>query len=172
MIFKLRIISDEVETFLRIIEIQENDTFLILHTVIQEVCGFDNSQMTSFFVSNQEWEKRYEITLMDMKDDVNPTLIMASTQLNQHISNIDDTLIYTFDQFNDRSLFITLTAIKEEDKDAAYPRCTHKTGTPPPMYKDDINSLFDDLQFDDDDSFDTDEFSEEGYEDYYNDDEV
>ncbi|MCK9562338.1 MAG: plasmid pRiA4b ORF-3 family protein [Bacteroidales bacterium] len=172
MIFKLRIISDEVETFLRIIEIQENDTFLVLHTAIQEACGFDNSEITSFFVSNNEWEKLYEITLMDMKDDENPTLLMATTPLHEHITQVDDTLIYTFDQFSDRSLFITVTAIKEEEQGNAYPRCTHKTGTPPLMQHDNIDALFDSLQYDDNDAFDSQDFDDEEFEDYYDDDEM
>lgn len=169
MIFKLRIISDEVETFLRIIEIQENDTFLVLHTAIQEACGFENSEITSFFVSNNEWEKLYEITLMDMKDDENPTLLMATTPLNNHITNVDDTLIYTFDQFSDRSLFITVTAIKEEEQGNAYPQCTHKAGTPPVMLNDDIDALFDSLQNDDNEEFESHDFADEEFEDYYDD---
>lgn len=173
MIYKLRIISDEVETFMRVIEIQESDSFLVLHTAIQEACGYNNTQMTSFFVSNQQWEKLTEITLMDMHDDENKILIMNSCNLNDYISDINDTLIYTFDHFNDRSLFITLTAIKDEEIDCAYPRCTHKAGTPPEMTKDDdISSLFNDLLLDDDFS-DDDFIADEDFNEYndYEDDE-
>ncbi|MDR0940754.1 MAG: plasmid pRiA4b ORF-3 family protein, partial [Bacteroidales bacterium] len=114
MMYKLRIISDENELFVRTIEISETDTFLSLHNAIQQACDYDESQMASFFISNDDWDKLQEITLMDMCDEETKTLAMDSTILNEHIKQVDDKLIYVFDFFADRAMVITLTDIVKE----------------------------------------------------------
>ncbi|MFO7869702.1 MAG: hypothetical protein R6U95_10435 [Bacteroidales bacterium] len=156
MIFKLRIISDEVETFFMIVEIDKKNTFASLHSLIQKECCFKNDQISSFFVSNDEWEKGHEITLLDMNDEYSTTSTMSDTLIHEHITSLNDRLIYIFDQFNDRGLFITVTEVMDKNEDTDYPVCTHKTGNPPTMSEDDIISLlrdseeiFDDLSEDD-----------------------
>ncbi|MFW5851401.1 MAG: IS1096 element passenger TnpR family protein [Bacteroidota bacterium] len=151
MILKIRIISDEVETFFMNIEIDESDTFSSLHNLIQKECNFKNEHISSFFISNDDWEKGHEITLLDMGDESPNTSVMSETSLHEHITSIDDKLIYIFDQFNDRGLFITVIDISEEQEDVDYPVCSHKTGNPPELTEDDIISLLQDSEdiFDD-----------------------
>jgi hypothetical protein len=150
MILKIRIISDEVETFFMNIEIDESDTFLSLHNMIQKECNFKNEQISSFFISNDDWEKGHEITLLDMGDENPSTSIMSDTSLQEHITSLNDKLIYVFDQFNDRGLFITVIDICNEQADIDYV-CSHKTGNPPELTEEDIISLLKDSEdlFDD-----------------------
>ena len=96
MIYKFRIISDENELFSRTIEISEDDTFLSFHKAILKACDFKDSEMTSFFVSNDEWDKEQEITLFDMGAEDTGTIPMQKTKLNEFISNKEDKLIYQF----------------------------------------------------------------------------
>ncbi|HRS19689.1 MAG TPA: hypothetical protein P5243_09305 [Bacteroidales bacterium] len=149
MIYKFRVISDENETFLRIIEISKNDTFLKLHDAIIAACDYDPAQMTSFFVSNKDWEKLQEITLFDMKDESTKTIPMHKAVLKDYVSKVDDTLIYIFDFFADRALFLTLVEIKKEDPKMHYPVCSYETGNPPIQMLQDENEftqMFNDLE--------------------------
>ncbi|MCL2328041.1 MAG: plasmid pRiA4b ORF-3 family protein [Bacteroidetes bacterium] len=176
MIYKLRIISDENELFARTIEISENDTFLSLHKAIQDACDYNNAQIASFFVSDDDWDKLQQITPMDMCDEDTKTLPMEKEVLNQHITKVDDKLIYQFDFLGDRALFITLTDIVKPKAKVEYPICSHEIGNAPlqTLHDDDeFAEMFNDLEegedfdeFDDlDDEFDE-EFDDEGYDDF------
>ena len=50
MVYKFRIISDEVDDFLREIKIDSEATFYDLHEAILKCTGYKDDQMTSFFI--------------------------------------------------------------------------------------------------------------------------
>jgi len=169
MIFKFRIISDENETFLRTIEISEKDSFLSLHNAIQASCKYDNTQMASFFISNNDWDKLEEITLFDMMDDSIKTVPMNKAILHDYAKAIEDKIIYSFDFFADRSLFLTLMEIKKEDPKVTYPICSHSTGNPPLQLlndEDEFSQMFNDLETGEDMSEFDDFEDEESKEDF------
>jgi hypothetical protein len=66
MVYKFRILSDEVDDFVREIAIDADATFLDLNNAILESTGYSASEMTSFFLCNDDWEKETEITLIEM----------------------------------------------------------------------------------------------------------
>ena len=57
MIYKFRIVSDEVDNFKREICIDSDASFLELHDAILDSVGFSKDQMTSFFICDDDWEK-------------------------------------------------------------------------------------------------------------------
>ena len=57
MRFKIKFISDEVEGFLREIEINDDASFLDLNQAVLKACDYPDDQMTSFFLCNDEWER-------------------------------------------------------------------------------------------------------------------
>ena len=61
--------SDEVENFKREIQIDADATFLDLRNAICDCTGYDKSQMSSFFLCDEGWERDKEITLEDMGSD-------------------------------------------------------------------------------------------------------
>ena len=63
MIYKFRIVSDEVDNFRREIQIDAESTFLDFKNAICESVGFDKNQMSSFFICDNSWEKEKEITM-------------------------------------------------------------------------------------------------------------
>ena len=69
MIFLFRIISDENPDFFRDLVAGDSDTFLDFHNSLQKELGYDPSQLASFFITNENWEKEREITLIDMTED-------------------------------------------------------------------------------------------------------
>ena len=52
MVYKFRLLSDEVEDFRRDIEIDSDATFMELHEAILKSAGYPDDQMTSFFICN------------------------------------------------------------------------------------------------------------------------
>ena len=103
MIYKFRIVSDEVDNFKREICIDSDATFLELHDAILDSVGFTKDQMTSFFICDDDWEKKTEVTLMDMgKDSDEDTWIMASTRLSELIEDEGQRLVFVFDYHADR----------------------------------------------------------------------
>ena len=131
MIYKFRLLSDEVEDFRRDIEIDSDATFHDLHKAILEATGYNDDQMTSFFLCDDRWEKEQEITLEDMgtRSDED-SWIMRETIIGDMIEEEKQHLIYVFDPLADRVFFIELSKIKYgENLDAA--RCTKSIGEAP-----------------------------------------
>ena len=57
MVYKFRLLSDEVEDFRRDIEIDSDATFLDLHKAILESVNYPDDQMTSFFICDENTKK-------------------------------------------------------------------------------------------------------------------
>jgi len=134
MIFLFRIISDENSDFLRDLVAGGSDTFLDLHEVLQEELGYDPTQLSSFFITNQQWEKEQEITLIDMNQDPDiETFTMEQVTLEEHIGEIGQRLLYLFDFFSDRAFFIELIEKAEELSPRPTPFIAHREGDPPPQ---------------------------------------
>ena len=66
MVIKFRILSDEVDNFVREIAIDSEASFLDLHNAILDCVSYTKDQITSFFICNEDWEKEKEITLIEM----------------------------------------------------------------------------------------------------------
>ena len=63
MIYRFTIISDEVDDFVREIQIDPEATFFDLHEAILKAANYTNDQMTSFFICDDDWEKEKEENL-------------------------------------------------------------------------------------------------------------
>ncbi len=168
MTISLRFISAEDDNFIREVKIDGEATFLDLHYFIQESLNFDQSQMASFFMTDEDWQKNEEITLIDMvMDEGRKSLIMCDIPLNQLILEVKQRMIYTFDLFNDRNLFIEVHGM--DDLPCPTPKCTKANGPAPEQL--DMNMLLEDtmgetsnnetFDFDDEDyGFDEDDFND------------
>ena len=132
MVYKFRLLSEEVKDFVRDVEIRSNQTFYDFHLIIQDDLGFDNSQIASFFLANSNWEKQKEFTLFDMSDGKNRTMVpMDKAILRDYISEQKQRLIYVFDFFNERSFYIELTDMQKEILYTDYPAVIFSKGNPP-----------------------------------------
>ena len=152
MVFKFRLLSDEVKDFVRDIEIRADQTFFDFHRIIQDDLGYDNSQIASFFLTNSKWEKEREFTLFDMSDGENKSLIpMDKAILKNYLHDQQRRLIYVFDFFNERTFFIELTDIQKEILYSDYPAVVFSKGNPPQqiIFSNTNNLSFSDLDIED-----------------------
>lgn len=131
MIYKFRLLSDEVEDFRRDIEIDSDASFLDLHKAILSSVNYPDDQMTSFFICNDNWIKEVEITLEDMgsrSDEDN--YVMADTVISDLIEEEKQHLMYVFDPLADRVFFMELSKI-EFGKSLDEARCVKTIGDAP-----------------------------------------
>ncbi|MCD8261793.1 MAG: plasmid pRiA4b ORF-3 family protein [Bacteroides sp.] len=130
MIYRFTLISDEVDDFVREIQINPETTFFDFHEAILKAVNFSNDQMTSFFLCDENWEKEKEITLEEMDD--NPEMdswIMKDTLLSELIEEEKQKLLYVFDYLAERVFFIELSEIVT-GKDIQGAKCTKREGEP------------------------------------------
>ncbi len=170
MIFRFVIISDEVENFKREIKIDADDTFLDLFRAIVKCTGFNENEMASFFICDDSWRKKQEITLveMDTYSDEDP-YIMEECVLSDYLEDEKQKLMFVFDYLTERALYIELSEIIT-GKNLEKPKCTLSVGEAPKqsLNLEEIANASDSLDVDEsffgDESFDLDELDKEGFE--------
>ena len=143
---------DGQEDVKRVIDIPAESTFEDLHNAILASVDFDNSQLASFYICDDAWEKKLEITLLDMEsEDSDFTPIMRDTELADYITEKGMKLIYEYDfallwKFN----IIVEDIFNSKEKDASvFPLLVSSEGEAPGQY--DIADNFIE-NFSDDDS--------------------
>ena len=131
MVYKFRLLSDEVEDFRRDIEIDADATFIELNNAILECVGYPDDQMTSFFICNERWIKQVEITREDMGSmSEEENYIMAETVIGDLVEEEKQKLMYVFDPLGDRVFYMELCKI-EFGKEIDAPVCTRSVGDAP-----------------------------------------
>ncbi len=173
MVYRFTIISDEVDNFLREIQIDPDATFLDFHKAIIKAVNFKEGELASFFVCDDEWNKDIEVTLEEMDTDADTdSYIMSNTRIGKLVD--EDTyqkLIYVFDYMTDRCFFIKLMEVIT-GKELNEPVCTKSRGEAPAQTMDfnemekKLTSGSDDLgeDFYGDQGYNSDEIDAEGYE--------
>lgn len=169
MIYRFTLISDEVDNFVREIQIDPDATFYDLHKAILSSVNYTDDQMTSFFICDDDWEKEKEITLEEMETDSEiDSWVMSDTPLNELIEDEKQKLLYIFDYLTERCFFIELSEIIT-GKEIGSPTCTRSEGLAPRQSVDFeeatvVNGSLDlDENFYGDQDFDLEDFDPEGF---------
>lgn len=169
MIYKFRMISSDERAFMRDYEIDSEALFIDLHRLIQRDLQFDETQLASFFVTDDHWNKGLELTLFDM--GATHAKPMETVKLSDLVKCRTDRLLYVYDIFADQYLFIELIDLHEPQPGVDYPRIAASVGEAPEQNAidvDDYNNDDDVMQYFDDEEFDgDDEFGEFGIDDDY-----
>ena len=170
MIYRFTFISDEVDDFKREIQIDSEAKFYDLHKAICQACDYDEKQLASFFICNEDWEKETEITLEEMDtNSENDSWLMAKTRISELVEDEKQKLIYVFDYMTDRCLFAQLSEIIT-GKTLSEPKCTKSRCEAPKQQMDfeefekktASSELGEDFYGDQD--YDADEIDREGFE--------
>ncbi len=100
---KFRVLLDSKETnkIFRDILIGDNENFETLYKLILNAYNFNEQQMASFYMSNENWDKGHEISLFDMSsgEDAQQILpgVMGSSALADFITEADQKIILVHD---------------------------------------------------------------------------
>lgn len=136
MIFNFRLVSDEVDNFKREIEIDADATFLDLKNAICDAVHYDRSEMCSFFLCDDGWEKEKEITLEDMGTDSDQdAYLMDECILSDYMDDEGQKLMFVFDYLTDRAFFLQLKKVIT-GKTLKDPVCTLAMGKAPEQHVD------------------------------------
>lgn len=136
MVFRFKLVSDEVSNFSREIEIDSESTFLQLRNAILDSVGYSKDELDSFFLCDDDWQKEEEITLEDMGSASDQDVwLMENTPLNEMIEDDGQKLIFVFDYLTERSFFMEM---KEAipGRNLKEPICTVKQGKAPEQFVD------------------------------------
>lgn len=186
MIYRFLLLSDEVENYKRDIQIDADSTFLDLHKIIMKCNGYVESEMTSFFMCDERWRKKQEISLVEKDTDSDvDVFVMEDEVLLDWLDEEKQRLIFVFDYFKERAFYIELTEMIL-GKNLAKPICNNKQGEAPPQFieyqkeievvkptvanipivdEDDEEEEIDDEVFYGDEDFDPEELDAEGFDD-------
>ena len=156
MVYKFVVLSDEDEAFIREFEFLDTHTLLDFHNLLQDELEFDKSQMASFFMATDNWEKEEEFTLFDMGTG---SSTMETAVLEDIIFRKNQKLLYIFDFFNERALFVEYTGETKEVEGRELPVCTNSKGIPPKqvIFGGSTRKLYNNIVVADDDDDDEDE---------------
>jgi hypothetical protein len=157
--YKFRLLFDDVDDFVRDYEILAKQTFKDFHDVIiKSIPEVDGRELASFYICDGCWEKKKEITLIDMnidddsdifadekEADYEPKAIMSESILSDFIDDPHQKLIYEYNFLNVNTFYIELLKTFESDKKIKYPRCVYAVGEMP---KPTLQLLEEDLNID------------------------
>lgn len=137
MVYRFKLVSDEVSNFAREIEIDSENTFLQLRNVILESVDYSKDELDSFFICNEDWEREEEITLEDMGvgSSDRDQWLMADTTIGELIEDEGQRLVFEFDYFTQRCFFMELKEILPSSS-LVDPLCTLKRGKAPAQHVD------------------------------------
>lgn len=136
MVYRIKLISEEVEGFLREYKIDSEATFLDLNKIILKSCNY-HDDVTSFFICDDEWERREQITREDMGEGMydSEAYVMDSTPLEDLIEGEGQKLEFIFDPFGERSFYLKV----QEELACDYldeAEVIREKGTAPQQYND------------------------------------
>ncbi len=167
MVYTFRILLDYEQDVFRDIQIQGDQKFIELNQAIQDAFGFDNTQISSFYLSDDEWNKGDEISMMDMGNALEGgTAYTMSDTTIESIAEIEgQKMVYVSDFYLMWCFFVELVKISEPEPILKYPNVSLAFGDAPDQY-----SKEPDLEFEIDKTAEGNEHGEsdifEGFDDF------
>lgn len=140
MVYRFKLVSDEVSNFSREIEIDSDSTFLQLRNAILDSVDYSKDDIDSFFLCDDEWERREEITLVEMDSSSDYDIwLMEDTPIDELVEDEGQKMVFVFDYLTERSFFMELKEIIP-GRSLSEPVCTLKKGKAP-MQKVDMDEF-------------------------------
>lgn len=136
-VYRFKVYFEDDESVYREIEIQANQNFEDLQSIIQKAIEFDNKHAASFFISNDTWRKGKEIKLLrDKKKEATKNVMwMHLTKIAPYVEDPHQKIIYEYDPLNTCwTLHLELLKILP-DSPISYPRISKSKGKTPVQYK-------------------------------------
>ncbi len=166
--FRVLLDSDKKEEIFRDILIDENEHFETLYKVVLSSFNFEGIEIGSFFMSNDDWDKGHEISLMDMRysdEEENLPSVMNDSVLKDFMEVPDQKIILVYDFL--RMWIFLFELIEKTEETVPTPKILLSIGIAPPEDSRLIqDESFGEEDFNDED--DSNEFEDE-FEDGYND---
>ena len=113
MVLYIRLLSNDMEDFIVEIAISHSASFMTFHSFLQKKLNFDPSNMASFIITDSDWNREKEISLMKMNEEDEDVLLMDETLLSDFLKEKKQRLLYVFDFFSERAFFIEVFDVEK-----------------------------------------------------------
>ncbi len=110
MQLKLRVILNVKEDVLRDIVTVSDISLIEFNKIIYSVFGFETQEVSTFFLTNDNWEQLDEIKIFKIDEN---DQIMDKTSISNFFNLKNDKIIYVYDFLNYWTFFIELYDIGE-----------------------------------------------------------
>lgn len=165
-VFKFRVLIDAPDDIFRDIEILTSQSLQDFYECILSAFEFNGGVMSSFYLSDDNWEKGKEFTLLDMSEKGNSKNVMSKVILNDIVEEENQKLILVHDFMRMWCFYIELLEEKPGLKNVNYPKIVMKFGDSPDENSKEITdfdafgstgAFNDDMNFSDDPDFKSDD---------------
>lgn len=129
-VFKFRVVLDVEEDVFRDIEVPAQYSFENFYEAILNAFEFKGGVMSSFYMSNDNWDKGEEITLLDMSDNGSGKT-MSKCILNDFVELENQKMILVYDFMRMWCFYIELIEELIAPKNATFPKISMKFGDAP-----------------------------------------
>ena len=191
--YKFKVFYDEVEDFVRDVDVLANTNFEEFHLFLYKCLGLQGNEFAAFSICDQKWNKQKEITIMDTSEDEDvetpeyededsfstktrlPKFVMKDAILKDFITDPHQHILYEYDFIDPKTFYIEFQKAAQTEKPDEFPRCTFQKGTLPVRLTakdlpqpdvDEAQLLLDELEEEEDDDFGfNDGYNEEDYSD-------
>jgi len=135
-ILKFRIYFEEDDAVYRDVVIKHTQTFEDLHYAILKAYEFDNKHQSTFYRSNDNWQRGREISFSKYdKPYKAPPLLMKETTIGSEIRDTNQKFVYVYDFTKNWTFLVELINVsKEESSKITYPSVSRTEGIGPQQY--------------------------------------
>ena len=135
-LYRFRVYWEEDDLTYRDMEINALQTLQDFSTAIIKAWDFDGKHASSFFESNDRWERGREFSSEVLSNKKNaPALSMVKTPVSALISTPNQKFVYEYDPAKHWTFLLELIGVtKDEDPKKTYPRVSRKEGVGPAQY--------------------------------------
>jgi hypothetical protein len=130
MRYHFRVLIDYEKDVFREIALRSDHTFMDLSNSIIKAFSFKGDQMTSFYLSNDDWDKGEEIVQFDMGDD-EAVRNMEKTLLSDLLAKKGQKVLYIYDFLRFWIFYIELINVSALNEGEEYPLLINSIGTAP-----------------------------------------
>lgn len=155
--YKFKIFFDEVEDFVRDVDVLANSNFEEFHQFLYPCLGLSDNTFAVFSICDQKWNKQKEITLTDTSEEEDveespdydeedtfstrtrlPKFVMKDAVLKDFITDPHQHILYEYDIIDPRTFnvdtktfYIEFQKVAKTDNPEDFPRCTFQKGKLP-----------------------------------------
>lgn len=191
--YKFKVFYDEVEDFVRDVDVLANTNFEDFHLFLYKCLGLQGNEFAAFSICDQKWNKQKEITLMDTSEEDEdfenpeyeeedsfstksrlPKFVMKDAILKDFITDPHQHILYEYDFMDPKTFYIEFQKVAQTEKPDEFPRCTFQKGVLPVRLTakdmpqpevDEASLLLDELEEEEDEFGFNDGYNEEDYTD-------
>lgn len=176
-LYRFRVTFEDYDDIVREIDVKSNQTFLDLHYAIHQSTGYKPDYPSSFYISNDHWNKGEEITHMpNQRRTDRGVALMEKVKLSNRIDDPHQKFYYTFNFDRPFDFHVELMKIiLDEQPGVTYPQVVKSVGEAPKQFGNAFNptilpptteefDFLNEMEYNPEDTEDFSEVNEEGEE--------